>query len=230
MATATIYPSDSDTVRSSNGTFTTMLSGSSLVIHTSNTNLRAGQVYSASVYYGYEAFLKFDLSSIPSGSTINSVAFQTKVAERIAGVGNENIYVASVADFGTIDTADWRNRAALVALTPMATLATVAGGGAPVVNDTTTFTESGSALRTWVAAAAGGNAFCMMWNDYLESGSAASASQYIGFYYEGDATPANRPQLIIDYTAPASGIPAHLMRRQHYGPRGLTGNGGPFNG
>ncbi len=29
---------------------------------------------------------------------------------------------------------------------------------------------------------------------------------------------------------PSTGIPAHLMRRQHYGPRGLTGQGGPFNG
>ena len=26
------------------------------------------------------------------------------------------------------------------------------------------------------------------------------------------------------------GIPAHLMRTQHYGPRGLTGQGGPFSG
>lgn len=28
----------------------------------------------------------------------------------------------------------------------------------------------------------------------------------------------------------ATGLPAHLMRRQHYGPRGLTGQGGPSHG
>lgn len=31
-------------------------------------------------------------------------------------------------------------------------------------------------------------------------------------------------------TTPVTGIPAHLMRTQHYGPRGLTGQGGPFHG
>lgn len=44
---------------------------------------------------------------------------------------------------------------------------------------------------------------------------------WIGVGTGGDAAP-DAPII--------TGIPAHLMRTQHYGPRGLTGNGGPFNG
>jgi hypothetical protein len=227
MATATIYAADTDTVRSSNGTFTTMLSGSSLVLHSSTVYLRVGQVYSASTYFGYESFLKFDLSSIPSGSTINSVTYQMVVGERTEA-NTSTLYIASVADFGTIDTSDWRNRTALQALTPMASLAH--DGTNPAISTTATFTESGTSLRTWVSAAAGGNAFCMLWNEYLENGSSTNTNRFFGFYDEDDGTPGNRPTLDIDYTAPASGIPAHLMRTQQYGPRGLTGQGGPFNG
>lgn len=165
----------------------------------SNTTFTAGTNFTGSEYRGAQVFLQMGLSDpVLTGAIINSVTLEmTKSSGSASGFINEaRIYNRT----GGIGTSWYRTQAEYAALPIAATLDVTSS----ISNGVVTFT-SDSGFAAAVEAAIGGTIGFVICNDLFAAGTTPTTNRSINFSSANDATAANRPALIIDYT-PASAI------------------------
>lgn len=183
MPTATIGASVFGDIQSTNNNLTTMRNGSSLSLYTTNgDSCRIGLGKVGTPYFGWQTFLKFDLSSIPSGSTITNVVMNYDVTAKDIAVSGST-FIAAIPDIGTLTTADWLNVASLDAVNsdtnniifnmPAFNVTTVGTGKTQAQNSTRG--------NTVVAANAGGSLSMVFWYNRLRSGSTPTALEAIDY-------------------------------------------------
>jgi hypothetical protein len=193
-------PFNDGTVLSSDAAWATVLAGYSAgFVNTSGTVHQAGTEFNGSVYRAGQIFLRMDLSDpVLTGATINSATLEMR---KSSGAASGFVIEARIFDPDTgVTTADYRTSAQFAALTLGATL-DVSGS---LSNGVYSF-ASASGLASAVQSAIGGFIGFAVCNDLFAAGTTPTTNRSINFSSANDATAANRPALIIDYT-PASAI------------------------
>lgn len=203
MATLEIRPSTSPFndgyIASVNASWATVRDGYSAGFsNTSNTTITIGTTFDGSVYQVLEAFLRFDLSDpVLTGASINSVTLEMR---KSSGSQNGFIAQARIYDPGsTVTTADYRTAAQFGAATLVATLDFTS----TLSNGVYSWTSE-AAFVTEAQASIGGFLGLVICNNGFAAATAPTDGDSVNFNSANDATAANRPALIIDYT-PAGG-------------------------
>jgi hypothetical protein len=164
------------------------------------------------------ALVRFDLSSIPPGSTITSVSLQMVLDRAVGGARNVGLYVCSRPwGEGTSDSGDAGGRGA----TPTAgdvtwihsvfpgTMWTAAGGdfvstvhataSADATGQTVTWASTPQLVadvQAWLDGTSANNGWLL---HHVDESPSRTAKQFCS---RENATVANRPRLVVDYTPP----------------------------
>ena len=130
------------------------------------------------------ALVRFNLASIPAGSTINSARFEAYL--RAADFGNRDLSAYRVTETWDTGTATWNNRPAVSAFVYATTSIGTSTGAYYSWNMTTL-------VRNWVNQP----------GTYPNYGLALRGPTNVSFYRDFDSLQgANDPRLVIDYTLP----------------------------
>lgn len=207
----TVYADAGDgRVSSNNGTYATMLAGSSLNAATSGTIAGIGQehVGGGTFYFGSQVFLGFDTSAIDDAATIDAATFSLYGVDKFTD--KAHTLQARTYDYGaSVTTADWRTgggAGAFQALTLLATYALDATGSQWSTAGYNDFAESGSALRSAVNKT--GTTYIVVCNNDFASGTAPTGNrQRVDCYMADQAGTTNDPKLVITSTTPPRAIP-----------------------
>lgn len=150
--------------------------------------------------YCMEEFFNFDTTGIPDADVISAVEL-AMYGSTDASTTNFKL-LAAVYDYGaSITTADYRNQAALQALTPIAEFDTAPAGWSTAGYNV--FTELSGGLVAAINKT--GNTRLVMWSDRHEAGTEATGSEYIGFWSSAEAQAGERrPRLTITHAAASS--------------------------
>jgi len=169
---------------------TQIYQGSSATNYGTSTTFWSGRAGGAGNQY--KGLLKFDLSSIPSGSTITSATLRLNQTGSL-GFGSFNLGIYKILSNWAETTANWSNMGAAsnynstqLAVTSDATLST----------GFKTWNLPVSLINEWVDGVPGPNYGLSL---VYES---TTAGNYFQFASKEDLTAASRPQLIINYTKP----------------------------
>lgn len=176
--------------------------------HGAAGTMRAGQWF-IPPYYCYRSMLVFDTSAIGAGAIVNQVNmiltcttnatptdFDVQIVKQdwsaqnpIDAANRDAAYDGCLA--GAADDNIWRNTAGIAVNTPY---------------------TSPNLDTAWVNVA--GLTYYSLRSDRDFTGVAPAGQEYIFLASSDHATPAYRPQLVIDYTLPAAGL---LLQMQNHG-------------
>jgi hypothetical protein len=204
MATLTLYSPEANDgyVESGNVTYATMRAGSALSADNAGP-IRAGQTLDTGTYYGFQFFIgPFDTSPIGGGGTINSAVLSLFLNDD-DDVTNHNCRIAGISDYGTLTTADWRDAAALSALTDVATLAASSATAAQYYD----FSDTGPGLASVINKT--GNTYLIGYSDRQKAGTTPTNQEYM--IWEGGGAGSPAPRLVVDYTAAVGGTTRRLL-------------------
>lgn len=214
MAEATLYSETTDGYVSSTGaTWSVTMAG---------TGTLGGATDSQKATWGtrwppgcYMHFHEFDLSGIPSGSTVTAATFSL-----YAGDNNMNTrhVVAEVYEyeFGTLTTADWRtggDGGDLDTMHDAGGLLASTGGDGKSSNSYWVFTSQAAFLSA-VEDHLGGTLQVVVAPDYLRIGTEPSDEWYWTEFNFADSA-SNRPRLVVEYTEPVGFVGLTVIRDVH---------------
>ncbi len=168
-----------------------------------------GQYYTGGGYYKYRSYLAFDTSSIPAGSTINSVTLTQTVYVKSLGT-NFNLLALNYNWGPTVDCTKWGG-------TPPTApqVGSIATTSLPAVGSSFTMSLANSVVN------AGGSTYMMLLSDRDAANTIPTGLEAFGAYSAESATP---PQISINYTPPATPIVTTTAAT------GLSGSGATLNG
>jgi hypothetical protein len=205
MTTSTFYPSLDGDIGSQDPTYATARSGAGLSANTTDPGDVAfrptvGQTFDTS-YRCYEAFYRFDTSSIPDDDVVDSATLS------IYGLLDQSttdfIIQARAFDFGdTLTTADWRSgnpagAGSLDEYTLVATFDTAAGWSTSGYNNFTSEAAFAAAISK-----TGFTSIILGSSRHLAGTTPTGSERVLGYYAEkgGDF----RPKLIVEHFAAGS--------------------------
>lgn len=189
------------TVQKYNSTYANVLAASNGSSVMAAAYLRFGQNYANPTYYGYESFIRFDTSGIPSAATITGATLSFwDAANSSAQAMTVNIYAAAFNE--PIVVGDWRANTVVGAYTLVASRASSAWNGVAAYRDMTNEAAMLSAIVK------GGVTQLVIASSRFIAGSAPSAAEYVVSH---GASGANPPKLVVTYTE-AAAVPIELLR------------------
>ncbi len=162
--------------------------GCSIAPPAGSTYSLTGQYYTGGGYYKYRSYLAFDTSSVPAGSTINSVTLTQTVYLKNLGT-NFNLLVLNYNWGPTVDCTRWGGSPPTAP--QVGSLATTT---LPAVGSTFTMTLANSVVNT------GGTTYLMLISDRDMANTTPTGLEAFGSYSAESATP---PQISINYSPPA---------------------------
>jgi len=200
MPTVTIYADASDRdIISENSVWSTARNGAGLVLNSLTASEPLfGTLYTGTSYSAFEYFVRYNLSSIPSGSTCNSVIDQV-VAGFSSGIGNsftlwhrQNDWPASA-----VATSFWLSGSTQVGVTTFLSSRPLGSwSGGTMYN----LSDSGNLVSS-VQSRFGGNFDTFFCSDRMTSLSGPTGNEYATIR-SGDTGTTTAPRLSITYTAP----------------------------
>ena len=214
MTTATLYASTGGgIIESRNAAYATARTGGTLTATANGQYARVGQLLSAEpLYYCWEAFFAWDLSSIPAGATINSATLALCPNSSDNSTTDFTLRARDFSWTGSgLTTADYVSGASLGSTGTLRAHYDTSSGWSP--NGTyKSFTDD--AMVALVTANLGGTLQLVIYSS-REEGNNAPASLVGEYVYFGGIGDPNPPRLTIDYTPPASS--------HHSDPFGMSG-------
>ncbi len=206
MSTVTIYASSGGgKIQSRNATYATARTGGTLTVSVGGQYDRVGQLLSAEpLYYCWEAFFAWDLSSIPAGATINSATLALCPNSSDNSTTDFTLRARDFSWTGSgLTTADYVSGASLGSTGTLRAHYDTSSGWSP--NGTyKSFTDD--AMVALVTANIGGTLQLLIFSSRHEAGT-TPASVTDEYEYFGGIGDANPPRLTIDYTPKANRDP-----------------------
>ena len=189
-------------IRSSNNTYATARNtySAGFVDTGSGSLLQIGQVNpdSGATYGVNEVFLRFDLSSLPSGAIITGATLKLwGEAGGDASVTDFDIQARTIPDPGALTSGDYIAGTSLAALTLLASQNTSTWSTGAY----NSLTNSGSNLTDAITAAIGGVLSMVIVSSRQTNGNTPTTQEYV--YTETKQFSGNGPQLVVTYTMAA---------------------------
>ena len=203
MTDTIIYPTKSGIVGYYDQTYLTARAGDNQELKvTPDTTIEFGEALYTPHYYLFEAFFSFDTSGVVG--TVSAATFKLTVdGEWLASGLTLEVYATDWGDSLAYD--DWVPGADLSGMTLLASCAT---GASP--SGTLTFSSEAAFLA---AINTGGYTRLVLVTSNLRTATAPTGGELIDFKGQDDATPANRPQLVITHAASGIAVPVAM---HHY--------------
>lgn len=200
MTVTTVHAGTADGyVESSSTVYSTARAGTgTLSVSAAAADALQGQQFFSPTYKVWELFLAFDVSGIPASDTIDSVVLSI-YANADGSDTNFTVLALTKTWRPTLATADYVAGASLSGLTELATFATsgIAGGY-------NAFTETGTALRDAVAAAAGsGEVEMVIASSRVRDNNTPTGNEYVLWATADAAGTTTDPKLVITHSAAA---------------------------
>ncbi len=204
MATLTVYSTSADgDIKSSDPIWSNARAGTGTIVARDSSSNEVGQI-NLTEYEVYQAFISFDTSSIPVGSTINSAAVEVEVTTKNFSPSCTDVLNTYSYDWGaSVTTADFVAGASLSSLYQvdqygMCNIFALPLGWRSIVYDTVN-------ADNWVVA--GGTTKLLLASDQQENNIPLSSSSSNTFEFAEGNGSSTGARLTVDYT-PSGASPA----------------------